>query len=347
MKTRMSLLITTILLFSMCNGRALSYNEKSYKSSDKKYSFIQEYKASSPMNLKISTSGGNITTTGREESDKVEVTFIVTRRGQVLDITLEELKNLADVEIISENGSLEINIRKMHEKNMSVGFSIKTPIKSSSNLNTSGGNISLTSVTGTQNIHTSGGNIDFEKINGNVEAGTSGGNVSINNSTADINASTSGGNISLNHLVGKLNVSTSGGNIDADDLKPLLIAHTSGGNIQLKKIQGTVDVNTSGGSIHLSELSGSVKAMTSGGDITASLLQLTEKLELETSGGSINATIPVGLGLDLDLSADQINTPLSNFTGSAKKDRIKGKMNGGGILVHLSTSGGSLSLNYK
>lgn len=77
------------------------------------------------------------------------------------------------------------------------------------------------------------------------------------------------------------------------------------------------------------------------------MIQLTEKLELKTTGGNIYATIPAKLGLDLDLSADHINVPLTNFTGTTKKDRVKGQMNGGGIPILLSTSGGSLTLNYK
>src|SRR5208282_3821593 len=135
----------------------------------------------------------------------------------------------------------------------------------------------------------------------------------------------------------------SGGNIDAGDIKHGLTAHTSGGNIDVKNASGTFDVTTSGGSIGINDVSGSVKAFTSGGDISASMIRLQEKLELETDGGSIVATIPTGLGLNLDLSADQINTSLANFSGLAKKERIQGKMNGGGILVHLTTSGGSIS----
>jgi len=108
-----------------------------------------------------------------------------------------------------------------------------------------------------------------------------------------------------------------------------------------------VDASTSGGSILLDSISGTIKAETSGGNISANIVKLSGTLDLETSGGSIDCTVPKGLGLNLNLSANNIDTPLSNFTGSAKKDRIQGQMNGGGIPVNLSTSGGSLNLNYK
>lgn len=346
MKTQLVLLTTAVLFVWSCNGRTFTFSERSFKSSDKDYSFMQEYKVASPANLKISTSGGNIKATGRE-GDNIEVAFIVKRRNQILDITLDELKEIAEVEITSSSNSLDIHIKRMFERNVSVGFVIKTPVKSSVNLNTSGGNIDVAEVEGTHQVNTSGGNIDFDKITGRVKAETSGGNISMSNSTAEFDASTSGGNISMDNITGKLNVSTSGGNINANDVKPGITAATSGGDIQLKKVQGPVDVNTSGGSIRLDEIAGSVKAITSGGNISANITQLTTRLELETSGGDIKATIPSGLGMDLDLSAEHVEAPLKNFTGTAKKDRIKGQMNGGGILVHLSTSGGSVSLDYK
>jgi DUF4097 and DUF4098 domain-containing protein YvlB len=74
---------------------------------------------------------------------------------------------------------------------------------------------------------------------------------------------------------------------------------------------------------------------------------LTGSLQLETSGGNISANIPSGLGMDLDLSADHIDTKLQNFTGTSNKERINGQMNGGGIPVRISTYGGSIDLNYQ
>ncbi len=341
------IILLTIILFTLRKDiNVYRINENTYKTSETEYSFKQEYKVKSPLKLKISTSGGNISTFQGNDST-IEVSFIVKKRNQVLDVTLDQLKEIAELEINHNDTTLDIEIKRFKERRISVGFMIKTPVKSSVNLRTSGGNIQVNGITGSHTISTSGGNIELEKITGNTDASTSGGNISIINSAADFNASTSGGNITMEHIDGKLHVSTSGGNINASAIKHGLSAHTSGGNIDVTDTQGPIDVNTSGGSIGLKDISGQVKAFTSGGDITANLIQLKERLDLETSGGSVDATIPKGTGIDLDLSADQINTPLTNFTGLAKKDRIKGQMNGGGILVRLTTSGGSVTLNYK
>jgi len=328
MKTFVLLGVAFSLFLSSCYISGMGGSDSSFKSSDKNYSFIQEYSVSSPLTLNLSTSGGSISAAARD-GNGIEVAFVVKKRNQVMDITLEELKKLADVEISQTTNSLTINIKRIYERNMSVSFSVKTPVNSSCHLNTSGGSLSISDLKGQQYLNTSGGSIRISKITGQVDANTSGGSISSDN------------------VNGKLHVSTSGGSITISNTKPELIATTSGGSIRLKDIEGTVDVNTSGGSISINNISGSVKASTSGGSINADIVKLTEKLDLETSGGNINATIPAGLGLTLDLSAERINTPLTNFSGTAKKNRINGQMNGGGILVRLSTSGGSVTLNYK
>jgi DUF4097 and DUF4098 domain-containing protein YvlB len=127
----------------------------------------------------------------------------------------------------------------------------------------------------------------------------------------------------------------------------MLHAQTSGGSIRLTDARGTLQVHTSGGSIHLENTGGSIEASTSGGGIHAKVSGLEKYLRLKTSGGSITASIPGGLGLDLDLKGNRVNTKLINFNGEAEKDRIRGKMNGGGIEVVMSTSGGSVNLDYQ
>jgi hypothetical protein len=302
-----------------------------FKQSKESFSFVQEYAASSTASqtLTLLTSGGNIDVQGYD-GDKVIVRFIVRKNnGQVVDMTLEKLATYADVEIISHKSDLSIRVKEIFRRNLSVGFEVKTPKNTITRLSTSGGNIGIVSLTGNQDISTSGGNLDVTDITGNLDA------------------STSGGNISLGNLKGKMDVSTSGGNIHGENLMGDLDASTSGGNIHLRDVQGLSNVSTSGGNISLEAVSGSMKAHTSGGHISARMKMLKDLLELETQGGSIDCKLPKGLGLDLNLSADHIDTPLEHFQGTSKKEHISGQINGGGIPVTLSSSGGSISLEYE
>lgn len=332
MKTIISFLFISVILLSSFQ--------------DKEYSFVKDFNVSSPVNLSISTSGGNINAMGNEKN-VIEVTFIVKKNNKLLNISFEELQKLAEIKIINETNNLQIKVKKTFERNVSISFDIKTPFKTSCNFQTSGGNIFATDITGKHDIKTSGGNITLEKITGNFEANTSGGDITIKNTDADFTTKTSGGDLKLENINGRTDISTSGGNIEIKQLKPSIIAQTSGGNINLTDVQGKIDLNTSGGSISMNNISGTINAITSGGNINADIIKLSEKLILKTSGGNINVNIPSGLGLDLDLEADKIITDLQNFSGTSKNDKIYGKMNGGGIQVQLSTSGGNITLSYK
>ena len=66
---------------------------------------------------------------------------------------------------------------------------------------------------------------------------------------------------------------------------------------------------------------------------------------LETSAGSVRVRMPMDKGMDLDLDGNRVSAPLTNFNGTVEKDRIKGKLNGGGIPVRLTASSGSVSIN--
>ena len=341
MKTKNLFVIASLVLLSICTSSAKEYNIKGGTKS-----FSQQYKVSSPLNLAVSTNAGNISV-AIQDDNSVDVSFIVTLQNKILDITVDQLKEYADVEIINENSRLEINVKKTLVKDICIGFSIKAPANVSSTLKTNDGNINITGITGKQKINTYAGDISMEKIAGNIDVQVSGGNIRIGNSTANFVALTHGGNISLRDITGKLDVSTYGGNITGVNISNGLLAETKGGDITLSNAQGAIDATTAGGNIKLYEISGSVKAISHAGNISANIIKLTDKLELATSAGSINAIIPSKLGLNLDLSADNIDTPLLNFKGTAKKDRLIGQLNDGGIKVTISADAGDVVLNYK
>jgi hypothetical protein len=94
---------------------------------------------------------------------------------------------------------------------------------------------------------------------------------------------------------------------------------------------------------------GMVKAKSSGGSVKVNISNLSEELYLQSSGGGVSAVIHGGenMGLDLDLRSGRVNIDLHNFTGTSEKDRVKGKMNGGGIPVYAHASGGNVTITYE
>jgi DUF4097 and DUF4098 domain-containing protein YvlB len=73
---------------------------------------------------------------------------------------------------------------------------------------------------------------------------------------------------------------------------------------------------------------------------------LGKYLDLSTSSGGISVKMPMSNGIDLDLRGNRVNVgSLSNFDGTIEKDRVVGKLNGGGTAVTMRASSGSVSIN--
>ncbi len=290
------------------------------KFSDEPY-LVKTFQLSGNGTLNVKTSGGSIEVSG-QKTNEVRVEMYVKSSsawsffGSDDDEEVEE-KLKEDYEInISQTGNAvnataERKSRDWGSNGLSISFKVIVPEEISSNLNTSGGSITLTQVEGQQSIKTSGGSLNIANVTGDLE--------------------------------GK----TSGGSINIDNFNGTLQAQTSGGSIKLENSEGDLSVGTSGGSIRLYNISGSIDARTSGGSINAEINEIGDMLSLKTSGGSIHAVIPNGLGLDLDLRGNRVNTSLSDFSGTSKNNEVRGTVNGGGIPVSMHTSGGSVTLDYK
>lgn len=309
--------ITGALLFALLVTATWSFAANG--KNDQPY-LVKEFSLDRPGNLLVETSGGSIKVYAHQ-SNKVRVEMYLRKNGKELEPgdaeAREMLENYSiDISKVSDQVSAKAeknsgNWFNSGNQNSSISFTVYVPYKMTADLKTSGGSISMEGVYGNHTVKTSGGSLHFFDIQGNM------------------------------------NASTSGGSIHVEKYAGVLDAHTSGGSINLQDSEGDLKLHTSGGGIKIYNVKGSVDASTSGGGINANLITLTNSLRLHTSGGSINAIVPAGLGLDLDLKGNRVNTKLYNFNGEAEKNRIVGSMNGGGIPVVMSTSGGSVNLEYQ
>lgn len=265
--------------------------------------------------LYVATSGGSIKVHG-SSGNQVKVEMYV-KSNKHSDKKIREIIE-EDYEIRVEKTGSRIEAVAKREgsgwswNNISISFVVYTPKDFECDLNTSGGSLKIDGVSGRNHeLKTSGGSITAEDMTGELEARTSGGSITVSEYVGDV------------------------------DLK------TSGGSIRLSDLKGDIEATTSGGGIRIKDVEGAVYATTSGGSIDAEINKLDDQLVLKTSGGSVHAEIPSGLGLDLDLRGNRVNTSLNNFSGESKSDRVRGTVNGGGIRVQLSTSGGSVNLDYR
>lgn len=181
---------------------------------------------------------------------------------------------------------------------------------------------------------------------------TSGGDVSIYGIKGIVNATTSGGDFDLQDISGIIEVSTSGGDIELDEVSGTVNATTSGGDIRAKRLAGKLALSTSGGDIEVSADGASVDASTSGGDIKVDVDTKCDGLDVSTSGGDITIKIPKTTAAELDLRTSGGGVRLSDeleskLIGKIKKDKVTGKLNGGGVDIKASTSGGGIRVDGK
>jgi hypothetical protein len=279
----------------------------------------KEFKVSGQTTVKSELSGASVSIKGGA-GDALKVQIFLKKDGVYLTETSKEAQDfLEDFKVeVTQTGETVMLIAKqkspgsMNWKNRpQVSFEISSPMNLNTDIQTSGGSVSLERIAGTQTIQTSGGSIRIQDSEGLV------------------NTQSSGGSFNLNGFQGNVDVRTSGGSVKIYGLQGDLEAHTSGGGMTLENIKGSVDAQSSGGSIR------------------AILSEVNEEMNFSTSGGSISAVIPKGLGLDLEISGSRVNSALSNFSGEIKKDRISGKLNGGGIPLKMQSSGGSINLEFN
>lgn len=208
-------------------------------------------------------------------------------------------------------------------------YRVSVPAEFSARLQTSGGGIQARDLKGDVNARTSGGGLNFARLRGKLDANTS------------------GGGIHVDDCAGTINLHTSGGGLDITGGSGSLDGHTSGGGVRVSGFRGPAKVHTSGGGLTLENMSGAIEGSTSGGSIRASLVNLTEPLKLETSGGGVRLSVPGNAAFDLDAStsAGGVRSELAvTVIGKMERSRIKGTVNGGGKQVYLRSSGGNIDI---
>jgi hypothetical protein len=180
--------------------------------------------------------------------------------------------------------------------------------------------------------YTSGGNMKLEGVNGNSNLKTSGGNIYVRNSSGDIRTNTSGGDIRIENLSGNIKLSTSGGNISASNFSGDFNAHTSGGNIKLAGNDSKIYAETSGGNIKLD-----YKGQNKG-------------IELYTSGGDIDISVPTDFNAAANLSSSGGHISCDFRGNNAVKissSKFEADINNGGNHLYAKTSGGDIEVTKR
>ncbi len=239
---------------------------------------------------------------------------------------------------------------------------------------TGAGSIELHGLSGNVTARTGGGLITAGRVDGSLRCLSGGGNIKVDRVAREAVLESAGGEIYVGDAGGRLRLSTAG-NIRVDNAAADVFAFTRGGLIDVARAGGTVTAeNGSGGiqigaargvrcesgrgTIRLSGVSGSVRATTAYGQVIVSLsaAQHLENSILATGRGDITVSVPSNLAVTvkaLNETARWAGQVVSEFSeiqarsqdvGAGLPVVAYGSLNGGGPVLMLSTTHGSIYL---
>jgi DUF4097 and DUF4098 domain-containing protein YvlB len=311
--TKLAVFLTLALVFGATmvalSLRTHASREYASNESPNQKNFDKTFSVGPGGKLVIKADEGSISVTGTNRSD---VSVHVRARGA--DSRLAKF----DVTIDQSGSTVRAETRYRHsfmnlfgDDNIEVEFEVEVPEKFNLDLNTAGGDITILNVSGTTRGETSGGDLDLSKLDGPVDLTTSGGNVTLSDSKGDFRIG------------------------------------TSGGNVRAESIAGSMDFESSGGNIDVKESDGKLRASTSGGDVRVELRD-NKGIDLQTSGGSLVVRLPKSISAEVlaETTGGDVNCDFQ-FSGKLREGSMKGKINGGGNLIKLETSGGDIVINSQ
>ncbi len=169
-----------------------------------------------------------------------------------------------------------------------------------------------------------------------------------------LDARSADGNLTAADLHGDLTIHTSDGGQELTGVSGNLKLHSSDGHLRVRNASGTLETRGSDGNQEISGSFTSLQLHSSDGSMTIELAEgshLSSDSRIESSDGSVTLRLPKSFPAELAISTSdgsiQSTLPLVvegyNSKGNSGHN-IRGKFNGGGSLLTIHTSDGSVHL---
>jgi DUF4097 and DUF4098 domain-containing protein YvlB len=274
------------------------------------------------------------------------------------DLWLSVPRRLREVEVNSEGGAVEARDLDGALRAETGGGQVDIDrILGDLTVRTGGGEVRLGKIGRSVRISSGGGAITAASIGGEAGFTTGGGEIYVQEALGPVRASTGGGNIRVDRAAGPVTASTGGGLIDVLEAPGPVTAETGAGSIKVRAAKGA-QCESGGGSIQLLGVFGSLRAATGMGSIIAELAigKPLEDSVLSTAAGDITVFIPSNLAVTIQAISDSrgYQRIVSDFPeiralveSRAGRAEAHGTLNGGGPMLKLTASGGTIYLRRQ
>ncbi|HEV2446864.1 MAG TPA: hypothetical protein VGS58_13130 [Candidatus Sulfopaludibacter sp.] len=281
---------------------------------------------------------------------------LTTAGGQVLSNVTVRAPRFVAVEVSTTEGGVDARgVDGTLQVDSVAGELSADRIKGKCSLATGGGAVKVGVVDGPLLARTGAGAIAVKVARGETSLVTQGGDISAGQIGGPLNAQTGGGGIRVGTVAGPVTASTGGGEIVIDKANGVVTAHNMAGPVQVGAADG-VHCESGTGGVRLGNIAGSMRVSTSIGSIFANLLgsKLADSL-LATGNGDITVLIPSSLRVTIRAEndhADNLRRIVSEFPAIAVRmsgTRLvaEGPLNGGGPLLQIAGTGGTIYLKRQ
>jgi hypothetical protein len=200
-------------------------------------------------------------------------------------------------------------------------------------------------------LESAGGGIDLSALDATVKASSSGGGIKVAEVHGDLTLSSSGGGVEVRLVHGVVRVGSSGGNVRVESIEGGVYADSSGGSVTLEDVSGDIQASSSGGGVQVAGAGGRVKAGSSGGPVQVSFAAGNSKGgDIDSSGGGVATMLDRAAGVEVDAVSSggpvDCDLPVTR-EGRIARDSLHGRLNGGGALLRLRSSGGGITIKSR
>jgi hypothetical protein len=285
-----------------------------------------------------------------------DVVVLTAPGGPVTTSLTIKAGRLSVANVITSDGPVEVNgVDGTLDVSSDAGEVKCDRIAGDARLVTGGGQVLVGSVQGGLHASTAGGRIVVKTVHGDAVLETAGGDIDVTDAGAGVRADTAGGTVRVVTAGGSVTATTGGGSISVGKSGGIVIARNMAGPVQVGAAAG-VRCESGTGGIRVSNVSGPMRVSTTMGSIVASLLGGARADSfLATGNGDITVMIPSNVGVTIRAESDLADTVrriVSDFPGVAVRMMgtqvvAEGPVNGGGPLLRISGTGGTIFIKRQ
>ena len=161
---------------------------------------------------------------------------------------------------------------------------------------------------------------------------------------------TEGGSLTLaENVTGSVKASSKRGSLTIGNVGGDLEAHCVGGSVTIGKVDGRTVATTEGGGLSIKEAADAIDATTNAGSIAVYLTKSPRSdCKITANDGGIDLRLAESVAVTIDAASTR-GSIVSDFKISGKNvpqsNQLKGDINGGGPVITLRSSKGSIHLN--